>query len=96
MLSRQRRGGGSRPKLSEEIAIMEKTQRKIVRAHENQNGIIVFELLKGSDKLRVVRTFGYGTRHGIWLRLHGLGTSMTTMTAEPASLVKEQIAQWKR
>lgn len=73
---------------------MEKTTRRIVRTHKNDNDIIIFQLLQGQKKLRTVHTFGYGTCHGIWLRVQGLGTGTVTMTAESAAVVKEQIAQW--
>lgn len=73
---------------------MEKTTRRIVRTHKNDNDIIIFQLLQGQKRLRTVHTFGYGTCHGIWLRVQGLGTGTVTMTAESAAVVKEQIAQW--
>lgn len=73
---------------------MEKTTRRIVRTHKNDNDIIIFQLLQGQKKLRTVHTFGYGTCHGIWLRVQGLGTGTVTMTAESAAVVKEKIAQW--
>jgi hypothetical protein len=75
---------------------MEKTTRRIVKTHRDDNDIIIFRLLQGQQKLRTVHTFGYGTCHGIWLRVHGLGTGTVTMTAESAAVVKEQIAQWGR
>ena len=73
---------------------MEKTTRRIVRTHKNDNDIIIFQLLQGQKKLRTVHTFGYGTCHGIWLRVQGLGTGTVRMTAESAAVVKEQIAHW--
>jgi len=73
---------------------MEKRTRRVVRTHRADNDMIIFRLLQGQKKLRTVHTFGYGTCHGIWLRVQGLGTGSVIMTPEPASVVKEQIAQW--
>jgi len=75
---------------------MEKTTRKIVRTHKDESGIIIFRLLQGRKRFRTVHTFGYGTLHHIWLKVNGLGTNTLTMTVEPASEVKEQIAQWAK
>ena len=75
---------------------MEKTTRRIVRTHKDDNGIIIFRLMQGQKKLRTVHTFGYGTCHGIWLKVQGLGTGTVVMSAESALVVKEQIAQWGR
>ena len=75
---------------------MEKTTKRIVRTHKNRNGIVIFRLLQGQKELRTVHTFGYGTCHGIWLRVHGLGTGTVTMCAESAVVVKEEIAEWCR
>ena len=74
---------------------MEKSTKRIVKAHKDGNGVIIFHLLQGQKRLRTVRTFGYGTCHHIWYTISGLGTSTVTMIAEPASFVKEQIAQWR-
>jgi hypothetical protein len=73
-----------------------KTTDRIVRTHLDNNGIIIFSLLQGRKKPRTVHTFGYGTRHKIWLKVEGLGSGTVTMTAEPVALVKEKIAQWGR
>lgn len=75
---------------------MEKTTRRIVKTHMDSSGIVIFRLLQGQKRLRTVHTFGYGTCHSIWLRVQGLGTGTVTMSVEPASVVKEQIAQWGR
>lgn len=75
---------------------MENRTRRLVKAHIDSNGIVIFRLLQGQKRLRTVHTFGYGTCHDIWLRVDGLGTGMVSMSVEPASRVKEQIAQWRR
>ncbi len=75
---------------------MENKTRRIVKTYMDSNGIVIFLLLQGQKRLRTVHTFGYGTCHDIWLRVHGLGTGTVSMSVEPASVVKEQIAQWHR
>lgn len=73
-----------------------KAVRRIVRTHKEDNDMIVFRLLEGRKRLRTVHTFGYGTRHGIWFEVEGLGTSAMSVTAQRESVVKEQIAGWGR
>lgn len=67
-----------------------------IKTHLDRDGIVIFRLLQGDKKPRTVHTFGYGTHHGIWLRLEGLGSGIVTMTTEPAAVVKEQIAEWRK
>jgi hypothetical protein len=74
---------------------MDKKATRIVKAHMDNNGVIIFCLLQRQmERLHVVHTFGYGTCHKIWLRIHGLGTDTVTMKVEAASFVKEQIGKW--
>lgn len=72
----------------------EKNSTKSVRAELNNNDIVVYRLLRGSSRPRTVRTFGYATRHKIWLQIYTEGSSVSYV-AEPAAEVKEQIAAWK-
>lgn len=72
----------------------EKNSTKSVRAELNNNDIVVYRLLRGSSRPRTVRTFGYATRHKIWLQIFNDGNSVSYV-AEPAAEVKEQIAAWK-
>jgi len=73
---------------------MDKEATRIVKAHMDNNGVIIFRLLQRQrEGLQAVHTFGYGTCHKIWLQIHGLGTDTVTMKAEPASFVKEQIGK---
>lgn len=68
--------------------------RRFVRTYKDNNDIIIFRLMHGQKKPRTVCAFGYGTCHGIWLKVEGLNSGTVTMTAESAAVVKEQIAQW--
>ena len=71
-----------------------KSTNRTVRTHMDASGIIIYRLLQGEKKQRAVHTFGFGTCHKIWLRVLGLDSHTVTMTAEPAAVVKEQIARW--
>ncbi|MCA9801980.1 MAG: hypothetical protein KC777_08345 [Cyanobacteria bacterium HKST-UBA02] len=73
-----------------------KAMRRIVRTHKEDSDMIVFRLLEGRKRFRTIHAFGYGTRHGIWFEVGGLGTSTMSVTAQRASVVKEQIARWGR
>ena len=68
--------------------------KRTVKAELDRNGIVIFRLMQGVTKLRTVRTYGYATHHKIWLEVHQLDTKVTSMSAESASVVKEQIAEW--
>lgn len=68
--------------------------KRTVEAELDRNGVVIFRLMQGITKPRTVRAYGYGTHHKIWLAVHGLDTRVTSMSAEPAYTVKEQIAQW--
>jgi hypothetical protein len=74
--------------------MQEKNSNKFVRAELNNNGIVVYRLLRGSKRPRAVHTFGYATRHKIWLQIYSDGNSVSYV-AEPAAEVKEQIAAWR-
>lgn len=76
--------------------MQKKLANRSVKSHMNPNGIVIFRLLQGDSKPRAVHTFGYGTRHGIWFRVQGLGSGIIAMTAEPAQVVKEKIAEWTK
>lgn len=69
----------------------EKNSNKSVRAELNNHDIVVYRLLSGSRRPRAVRTFGYATRHKIWLQIYTDGSTVSYV-AEPAADVKEQIA----
>lgn len=73
-----------------------KHANRSVKTHMDRNGILIFSLLQGQKKQRTVHTFGYGTRHGIWLRVQELGSGMMALTTESAAIVKEQIAEWSK
>jgi len=70
--------------------------KRTVRAHLDRSGIVIFRLLQGIAKPRIVHTFGYGTHHKIWLEVHDCGDGLTSMSAESAGVVKEQIAKWAK
>lgn len=72
---------------------MEKS-KQIVRTELDRDGIIIFKLMRGAKKMRTRATFGYGTCHKIWYRMHGVGTGRVSVTVEPAASVKRQIADW--
>ena len=72
-----------------------KIGERTVRTHMDDNGILIFRLQCGK-KQRTMHTFGYGTYHKVWLRVEGEGSATVTMIAEPASVVKEEIARWGR
>lgn len=76
--------------------VKRKSMRRIVRTHKEDNDMIVFRLLEGRKRFRTVHTFGYGTRHGIWFEVEGLGTRAMSVTAQRGSVVKGQIASWGR
>lgn len=75
---------------------MSKKVQRAVRTHMDRNGIIVFNLVQGLKKTRTVQAFGYGTCSKLWLRFHDLGDGTVAISAEPAHLVKEEIAAWTR
>ncbi|MGE0266612.1 MAG: hypothetical protein AB7V06_28315 [Candidatus Obscuribacterales bacterium] len=72
------------------------TTRRIIRTHKEDNDMVVFQLLEGRKRFRTIRTFGYGTRHGIWFEIDGLGTNTMSVTPQKPSVVKGQIAGWCR
>lgn len=68
--------------------------KRLVRAHRDRNGMVVYNLLQGDKKPRTVRRYGYGMYHKIWVQIQPYGTNGVAWTVEPAVEVKEQIAQW--
>ncbi|HEY9758789.1 MAG TPA: hypothetical protein V6C97_26715 [Oculatellaceae cyanobacterium] len=75
---------------------MAKIVQKSVRTHMDRNGIIVFSLVQGTRRPRIVQAFGYGTCSKLWLKFHDLGDGVVGMSAESPQLVKEEIASWVR
>lgn len=73
---------------------MKRNTRRVIKTYKDDNDIVIFQLMQGQKRLRTVHTFGYGTCHGIWLKVEGLKSGAVTMTAASAAMVKEQIAQW--
>lgn len=73
-----------------------KPTNRVVKTHLDRNGILIFSLLQGQEKQRTVHRFGYGTRHGIWMRVQELRSGMVALTTESAAIVKEQIAEWSK
>jgi len=71
-----------------------KTKARQVRASKDRDDIIVFRLLQGRKRMRTMKTFGYGTRHKVWLKIEGIGTKRESLTTEPGWFVKEQISGW--
>lgn len=72
----------------------EKKSTKSVRAVLDNNNIVVYRLLSGSSRPRTVHTFGYATRHGVWLQIYIHGT-VVSYVAESEAEVKGRIADWK-
>lgn len=70
--------------------------KRTVKAELGRNGIVIFRLMQGVAKPKTVHVYGYGTHHKIWLQVQGLDERVTSMSAEPASAVKEQIARWSK
>lgn len=68
--------------------------KRTVKAHRDNNGIVIYRLLQGDRKPRTIRRFGYGTLHRTWVRIESYGKNAVGMTVEQAAEVKEQIAQW--
>ena len=72
----------------------EKKSTKSVRAELDNNNIVIYRLLSASARPRTVHTFGYATRHGVWLQIYNHGT-VVSYVAEEAAEVKGKIAAWK-
>jgi hypothetical protein len=71
------------------------TKKRIVRAHREPSGFVIYRLLQGVDKQRLVRAFAYATHHCIWFTVHGLNSESRMMIPEDAAIVKERIARWQ-
>ncbi len=74
---------------------MKKALKRQIMTHMDENGIVVFRLLEGKKKLKAIHTFGYGTCHGLWLRINYHQRGLVSMTTESASVIKETIASWQ-
>jgi hypothetical protein len=72
---------------------MSKPKRR-VKTHLDRRGMLIFELLEEGSRPRTVRRFAYGMKHQVWLRMDIADTKHTLLSAEPAAMVKEQIARW--
>lgn len=70
--------------------------KRTVKAELDGNGIVIFRLMQGITKPKTIRAYAYGTNNKIWLKVHRLDTRVISMSAESASVVKEQIAQWSK
>lgn len=68
--------------------------KRIVRAHRDHHGMVVYSLLQGDRKPRTIARFGYGTAHRIWVKIQPYGKNAVAMTVQEAREVKEQIANW--
>jgi hypothetical protein len=77
-----------------EIETMRKPNRT-VRAEIDRNGVVIYRLMQGVKKPKMVRAYGYGTKHKVWMQVH-MTRSWTSMSAAPAAMVKEQIALWTK
>jgi hypothetical protein len=71
------------------------TKHRIVRAHRERSGCVIYRLLQGAHKQRLVHAFAYATHHCIWFTVHGLNSESRMMVPEDAAIVKERIARWQ-
>ena len=72
-----------------------KATRKI-QTELSRDGLLIFRLLQGAEKLRTMRVFGYSIQHHHWVQIFGFNTSTTTIIHQPAVEAKAQIAAWAK
>jgi hypothetical protein len=72
-----------------------KTKNRFVKAHREHSGFVIYRLLQGLEKQRVVHAFAYATHHCIWFSVHGLNSQSRMMIPEDAAIVKERIGRWR-
>ncbi len=72
-----------------------KATRKI-QTKVSHDGVLIFRLLQGAQKLRTIKVFGYNIKHDHWVQILGFNTSTRTTIHQPGNEAKLQIAAWSK
>ena len=72
---------------------MKKPNRR-VKAYLDQTGLLIFDVMQGGSRPKTVHRFAYGPKHQLWMRMDQMDTRHSLRSAEPAAMVKEEIARW--